>query len=161
MAHPPPEPQPSLAPEDPIRLVLGGGSLLHRTARELNTVVERRLAPFGITAQQAALLLSSRTANSPARLAATLGNDTAGMTRLLDRMEDKGLLRRVRHPDDRRSVLIELTEPGRALLPCSARVFGSVTRQLLTGFSDHELRQVTAMLQRMLSNLALRNDPVG
>jgi hypothetical protein len=41
----------------PIGLVLGGGSLLHQVGRELATAVERQLAPYEVTAQQAALLL--------------------------------------------------------------------------------------------------------
>jgi DNA-binding MarR family transcriptional regulator len=73
------------------QLVLGGGALLHRTAKELNTALERSLAPMDVTAQQAALLLRLRSEASPNRLAAALGTDTAGMTRLLDRLEDKGL----------------------------------------------------------------------
>jgi DNA-binding MarR family transcriptional regulator len=39
------------------------------------------------------------------------------MTKLLDRLESKGLLQRRPHPDDRRAVMIELTDEGRALVP--------------------------------------------
>lgn len=79
--------------------MLGGGSLLHRAAKELTTALERSLAPYDVTAQQAALLLRLRTETGPSRLAAALGTDTAGMTRLLDRLEDKGLIRRGRQAD--------------------------------------------------------------
>jgi hypothetical protein len=86
------QPQASTRGEDvPIRLVLGGGSLIHRVSRELRTALEAQLAPFGVTAQQAGLLLrSARQEISPNQLAPLLGTDTAGMTRLLDRLEDKG-----------------------------------------------------------------------
>src|SRR5690242_18185165 len=42
-----------------------------------------------------------------------LGYDSGAMTRLLDRMEKKGLIRRVTNPEDRRSYLIELTAESR------------------------------------------------
>ncbi|MEV0269148.1 MarR family transcriptional regulator [Hamadaea sp. NPDC050747] len=139
----------------PAGLVLGGGSLLNQVGRELTTTTERLLAPLGLTSQQAALLLhaSRGDAPGPSALRAALGTDTAGMTRLLDRLEDKGLLRRVRHPSDRRAVVIELTDAGRALLPRIPPVFGQVSRQVFAGFSASEVGVMTAMLQRMLTNL--------
>lgn len=75
------------------------------------------------------------------------------MTRLLDRLEDKGLVRRRRHPGDRRSIIIEVTDEGRAIVPRLAPVFGRVTGRLLAGFSEAEVRELTGMLQRMLENL--------
>lgn len=53
------------------------------------------------------LLRASREPAPPRRLAELIGTDTAGMTRLLDRLADKDLVRRTRHPDDRRSLLVE------------------------------------------------------
>jgi DNA-binding MarR family transcriptional regulator len=137
-----------------VALVLGGGSLLNQVGRELATTLERQLAPFGVTAQQAALLLhAGREERTPSQLTALLGTDTAGMTKLLDRLVDKGLLRRRPHPEDRRAVVIELTGPGRALLPRLPPIFGRVTGQLLAGFTAEEIDQLTAMLRRMLVNL--------
>ena len=145
---------PSSSESVPIDLLLGGGSLIHEVGRELNTAVERELAPFNITAQQAALLLwSARQETSPSQLVALLGTDTAGVTRLLDRVEAKGLIRRRNHPDDRRSIVIELTEAGRALVPRLPPIFGRVSIQLLAGFSEEEIHQLTTLLQRMLENL--------
>ena len=138
----------------PLALVLGGGSLLQQVSRELRTAVDGELAPFDITAQQAALLLhAAREAAKPNQLAPLIGTDTAGMTRLLDRLEGKGLIERRRHPDDRRSIVVEVTEAGRAIVPHLPPVFGRVTSRLLYGFSAEEIRQLTGMLQRMLDNL--------
>jgi DNA-binding MarR family transcriptional regulator len=146
---------PAFPPREAAQLALGGGSLLQRTAKELSTALERALAPFDVTAQQAALLLRLRTETVPSRLAVALGTDTAGMTRLLDRLEDKALVRRTRHPSDRRSVQIELTETGTALVPRLAPAFGTIMRRLFDGFAEEELQQLTGMLGRMLDNLAV------
>jgi DNA-binding MarR family transcriptional regulator len=139
----------------PIGLVLGGGSLLHQLGRELESAAERLLAPLDLTVQQAALLLhASREPSSPSRLRAQLGTDTAGMTRLLDRLEGKGLLRRAPHPRDRRSIIIELTEQGRAVAPRLPAIFGRVSNRVFAGFSADEVAQVSGFLQRMRDNLA-------
>jgi DNA-binding MarR family transcriptional regulator len=141
-------------PQPAIELVLGGGSLLHQVGRELSTTLERLLAPLDVTAQQAALLLHAGGAErSPTRLTQLLGTDTAGMTKLLDRLEGKGFIERRRNPDDRRAVVVELTERGRMLLPRLPPIFGRVTGQLLAGFSEEEIGRLTAMLQRMRENL--------
>jgi DNA-binding MarR family transcriptional regulator len=144
---------PAFPSAEAAQLVLGGGALLHRTARELNTALERSLTPLDVTAQQAALLLRLRSETSPKRLAAALGTDTAGMTRLLDRLEDKGLVRRAGRGTDRRSVRVELTGAGAALAPRLAPVFGQVISRLFDGFTPGDLQQLSAILGRMHDNL--------
>jgi DNA-binding MarR family transcriptional regulator len=135
--------------------VLGGGSLVYQVARDLATLMDRQLAPFGVTAQQAALLLhASRGQASPRQLSRALGTDTAGMTKLTDRLEAKDLIERHRNPEDRRSVLIALTERGQALVPQLRPVFGRVTGQLFSGFSAEEIGALTTMLERMRGNLS-------
>ena len=78
--------------------------------------VERELEPSGLTnAQWVPLLkLYMGSASTVAELARECQLDAGGMTRLLDRLETKGLVRRVRSSEDRRVVNLELTEPGRA-----------------------------------------------
>jgi DNA-binding MarR family transcriptional regulator len=135
-------------------LILGAGSLLHQVARDLATALDRQLAPLGVTSQQAALLLhASRQQYSPSQLMILLGTDTAGMTKLADRLEAKHLIKRNPNPQDRRSVLITLTPGGQALVPRLAPVFGRVTRQLFTGFSSSEVSALTTMLERMRGNI--------
>src|SRR5262245_26796013 len=102
----------------------GAGALVSQVAREFRAATETMFAPLDLTTQQASLLLhASRGLTSPNDLAAVIGTDTAGATRLLDRLEAKGLLSRGPHPTDRRSVLIELTTSGTALVPRVPPVF--------------------------------------
>ncbi len=136
-------------------LLLEGGSLLHQVARDLATALDRQLAPLGLTAQQAALLLhASRQQSSPSQLMTVLGTDTAGMTKLADRLEAKHLAERRPNPADRRSVIVAPTEHGQALVPQLGPVFGRVTKQLFNGFSTGEIAVLTTMLERMRDNLA-------
>jgi DNA-binding MarR family transcriptional regulator len=137
-----------------IMQVLGSGSLLHQVVRDVNTKLDRRFGSLDLTTQQAALLLSAAGGgSSPRELMGVVGTDTAGMTKLLDRLEAKGLVKRCPNPDDRRSVLVEPTERGLTLVPQLAPVFGEVTSQLFEGFSDEEIASFTSSLRRMRENL--------
>lgn len=83
-----------------------------------------------------------------------LGYDSGAMTRLLDRMEKKGLIRRVTNPEDRRSYLIELTAESRAMFPQARRRVEAVFRRLLTGFSNVQAEAFKRSLEQVLANAA-------
>ncbi len=56
-------------------------------------------------------------AKTPAQIAQHIGVDRSAITRLVDRLEAKGLVLRSRENADRRSINIELTSKGRNLIP--------------------------------------------
>src|SRR5258708_36755227 len=94
-------------------------TLIFHLGREVRTALDRRFESHGITSQQAALLLLSRLLKepSPIKMAARLGTDAAGMTRLLDRLErNQRIVLRV-SPEDRRMVVVELGPRRRHVLP--------------------------------------------
>ena len=74
------------------------------------------------------------------------------MTRMLDRLEAKGLIRRTRCSEDRRLMKLELTEEGRAAYPRMREISMSVANRFLRGFSKTEARQLEGFLNRMLDN---------
>ncbi len=154
--------RPRSNPDARLEQVLLGGHLLHQVASEFSAVLNREFGALGLTAQQAGLLLrSAPRPTSPNQLAPLIGTDTAGMTRLLDRLEVKGLVTRQRHPKDRRSVVIEVTDEGRVLVPQLPPIFGRVNAGLMAGFTDDEVHQVVNLLQRMLDNLRAAAGPSG
>lgn len=129
-------------------------SLVAHVGRELRTALDRKLMAHGLTSQQAALLLLSRLLRepNPVKIAARLGTDTAGMTRLIDRLEKKGLIFRKMSPEDRRSIVIVLGPKSKHVLPRLIPEFRSVEEGLLDGFSKHEVEQLNSMLRRLLKN---------
>jgi DNA-binding MarR family transcriptional regulator len=113
------------------------------------------LAPLEISAAQYTIIsvLAKRGVDSGAQLCKDLSYDAGAMTRMIDRLEAKGLVNRSRCPEDRRLVKLELTEEGLAALPklraCSVRVLN----RLLLGFSLAEARQLEEFMVRMLQNV--------
>lgn len=129
-------------------------SLVFHVGRELRTALDRRLEAHGLTSQQAALLLLSRLLRepNPIKMAARLGTDTAGMTRLIDRLESKGLVLRKISPEDRRSIVIVLGPKSKHVLPRLIPTFKQVETGLLDGFDAREVRELNSMLRRLLKN---------
>jgi DNA-binding MarR family transcriptional regulator len=125
--------------------------LILRLARELRTTLDQRFEEFDLTSQQAALLIHVFTGQaSPKRLADLLGTDTAAITRLVDRLEAKGLVTRSPDPVDRRAITVELTKAGRVLIPKLPIVFDSVGSEMTQG---KDAGEVVVLLTSMLTNL--------
>ena len=135
-------------------------TLIFHLGREVRTALDRRFESHGITSQQAALLLLSRLLKepSPIKMAARLGTDAAGMTRLLDRLERKQLIVRRVSPDDRRLVVVELGPRSRHVLPRLIPEFRWAENGLLDGFKKSEVDQLNKMLRRLLHNARRLNE---
>lgn len=126
-------------------------TLILRLARELRTALDHEFASLQLTSQQAGLLIHVFGGqSSPKTLAGLLGTDTAGITRMLDRLERKDLVRRKHDHQDRRAVVVELTESGTTLIPALPPVFERVGERLVGGMDAHVL---VAWLSDMADNL--------
>jgi DNA-binding MarR family transcriptional regulator len=149
---------------EPIRLVQPRprvGRLLIGVARELRTVVDRQVQPLGLTMQQAELIVWTHRQRSatPTQLTALLLTDDAGVSRLVDRLEAKGLITRRVHGRDRRSRELRLTPSGRALATRLMRFAARGNEKILAGLSPQETRELRRLLLRVSDNL--RRIPLG
>jgi DNA-binding MarR family transcriptional regulator len=138
----------------------GVGHLLHRVRTEMLAAVDREMAAdeqlvaMEVTSAQFIVLaaLSMGEMKSASDLCKHISYDAGAMTRMIDRLEEKGLLRRSRCPNDRRLVNLELTEKGSQALPQMRRVAMRVLNRFLDGFTKAEARQLESFLIRMLEN---------
>lgn len=122
-----------------------------RLSRGLRTSLDQAFSAVDLTSQQAGVLIHVFGGeSSPKALAGLLGTDTAGITRMLDRLETKRLLRRRPDQQDRRAVRVELTDAGRSLVPSLPPIFDKVANQVLAGLDDSQVQQA---LGTMLANL--------
>jgi len=128
--------------------------LINRVRVELIDAMDRELAKFDITAPQLIVLASvaNKEADSAAGLCKSISYDPGAMTRMIDRLEQKGLVRRVPNPDDRRAMNLELTAAGKALYPQLLAAKETVQAQFLRGFGKAEVQQLESFLNRMLDN---------
>jgi DNA-binding MarR family transcriptional regulator len=140
------------------------GYLMRRIVAAVGQSIESRICePGSPTYPQWVPLykLHVGAATTVAELARACELDTGAMTRLLDRLEAKGLCRRVRSLEDRRVVNIELTDEGRAAAKEVPYVLSRVQNEHLAGFSNEEWEQLKGYLRRILDNaqaLAVRGD---
>lgn len=137
------------------------GSLLSRVRAEMLAAVDdelaadKRLAPLELSAAQWFVIASLAAGSEPksaSDLCKGISYDAGAMTRMLDRLEAKGLIRRKRSPDDRRLVHLEVTEEGRAAYPRMREIYIAVQNRFLHGFTRAEARTLEGFLERMLVN---------
>ncbi|MGD8174591.1 MarR family winged helix-turn-helix transcriptional regulator [Marinimicrobium sp. ARAG 43.8] len=130
------------------------GWLLVTASDYLCARADERLKPLGLTAAQYGVIANlTRGFETPAQLCQQMRYDRGAMTRLLDRMEAKGLVVRKPHQNDLRSVRVCLTGKGRAIQPEIAPVIDQLYQQALAGLSDSEARQLSILLSRVIARL--------
>jgi DNA-binding MarR family transcriptional regulator len=82
------------------------------------------------------------------------------MTSLLDRLETKGLVRRINYPGDRRKILIQITDGGREILDVVLPVTHSFSRALFSVLSSKEQEKLIEVVTRIRSRVKeLRDAP--
>ena len=152
MTDPTPTPPPEVRDYDLGESV---GYLISRVKSTMsNMVTQRAVAELGVTSQQASILFMVATGKCTlaAELAREYGIDASAVTRLVDRLEKRGLLKRVRSSEDRRAVRLALTPEGLAIAARMPAIFRSVTEHLSAGFTPEEVGFLKSMLRRILSN---------
>jgi DNA-binding MarR family transcriptional regulator len=104
------------------------------------------------------LMLGGETPRSPGELASTLMVTTGAMTNVLDRLAEGGLIRRVRNPDDRRSVIVEATDAGVELWYAAVNGLGAKEAAVVSVLTAAEQRQLNSLLRKLLAGLATDKD---
>lgn len=130
------------------------GYMITRLRASLFASVDREVASWGISSAQGAILIyiAHGRAERAADLAREHNYDTGSLTRMIDRLVKKGLLRRVPHANDRRAATLELTAAGRRLAARLPAVAVKVLNRHLRGFTRAELDRLKGYLARMLAN---------
>lgn len=110
---------------------------LERLGQRSGRYVQQRLARLDVTDLEVHVLWHLRKGGqSPADLLRAFGIQPSTLTGVLDRLETRRLIRRRRHPNDRRSVLLVLTPAGQRA--------ATTVRQVLDGFEAQVRQRVGA-----------------
>ncbi len=152
--------EPRAAAQPPAEEGLSVGQLMGRARASLLNNLDAELERFGLNSTQFAVLkhLGEGAARTAADLCRLNRYDTGAMTRILDRLEEKGLVRRERGREDRRVVFLRLAPQGRSLLPRLMSVGTRVVDAHLAGFSAAEIEALKGYLRRMIDNGQARAD---
>ena len=135
---------------------------LMRASRSVLARIEPGLAARGLTPTQLGVLeaLLHKGAMTHRDLGRKVLTSAGNMTDVVDKLERRELVRRVRDPADRRAVWVELTAPGRAMIqelfPCHA---ADIARAM-AGLSVEDLRRLGELL-RALGMAAAQPVPGG
>lgn len=135
-----------------------GGYLISRIKQAGTRIFDRMLAASGIDAFNGAqgrilYVLWQNEDISISSLSAKTSLANTTLTSMLDRMESAELIIRKPDPADRRSRLIALTDRAKALQHDYELVSQQMNERYYIGFTESEILQFEAYLQRVLANL--------
>jgi len=131
--------------------------LMFHLGREMTTKFEQQIRPFGLAEAEFRVLTTLFSQPDgvahPGDLCARAGQSPANMSRISDALVSRNLITRVLSAQDRRRMVLRITEEGeelvRRLLPT---MFVSL-RGLLAEFTEAEQREMISQLKRMYANL--------
>jgi len=127
--------------------------VLLRTGSDLLTAFETILGKHGLSQGRfLTLIVMNREPDeeiNPSSLAEKVGVTRATMTGLLDGLEQKGLVKRLAYPEDRRKVNIRLTETGRQVLDEMLPDYYSRVAKLMINLTENERQNLVSLLGKV------------
>ncbi|KAA1004938.1 MarR family transcriptional regulator [Paraburkholderia panacisoli] len=128
------------------------GFSINKARNIMAAEMDNAMKDLAITSQQMGILLSidREIASTPFELSKLLGIDTGLMTRLLDKLERKGLLDRSRSMEDLRVVNLTLTENGKEVAKQIPEIAPAVLNGRLKCFTKQEFNELDRCLTNFL-----------
>ena len=129
-------------------------SLISRVRMAFIDELDTRLAPLDLKAADYLVLLTLANGDfdTASSICSVLAHDPGAMTRKIDALEKRGLVRRVRSAEDRRAIKLELTPEGRKLYPKALATAVGLANDFLEGFTKAEVKSLEGLLKRILQN---------
>lgn len=135
--------------------------LLSDSARLLRRTFDMQVRAVGVTGPQARLLLllGLHEGQNQGFYAEQLDVEAITLGRMLDRMEEAGLIERRRDPADRRAWRVHLTESGQQRLPRLRDSVAPMVEAMLAGLSEGQREQLAQTLEQVRANLNQTLEP--
>jgi len=131
-------------------------SALSQVARLMRRDFDARARSIGVTRPQwqVLALVNRNEGINQGGLAELIEVEPITVARMVDRLQDSGLIERRNDPADRRAWKLFLTDRGRSLLRQLQPHGAATAQQMLEGFTTEERAQFSDMLERMRANLS-------
>ncbi len=130
---------------------------LFRTTDRIHRLIESVVDPHGITLQQYNVLRILRGAGAEGLPTLTIAERmierAPGITRLIDRLEARGLVERHRSEEDRRQVVCRISDEGLAVLAALDRPVDDADRRAFEALDASELTRFISLLDRVRAGL--------
>lgn len=127
------------------------GIMLGQTDKLKDRLLDRHLIPLGITtAQLKVLKIICRSDDTAIALCRRLSIHSASMTRMLDRLERKGLIARSQDAQDRRQVRLTLTDKGETLRSMFSTMEAAAMNEFTECLTTEELRSLESLLKKVV-----------
>jgi DNA-binding MarR family transcriptional regulator len=139
------------------------GFLVTDVARLMRRSFDEKARSIGVTRPQwrVLTLLSRREAMNQGMFAELLEVEPITLSRMIDRLQEAGLVERRPDPNDRRAWLLFLTEKARPILAQLKSRADELFRDALDGLDASEQAQLSELLTRVHQNLSRRSDECG
>ena len=123
--------------------------------RRIKKGMEQVVSEYGLTLPEWHVMSRLRLArpdhrSSPGELATDLELSSGAMTSRLDRLEQQGLVRRLPDPKDRRGIVVELTEEGKAAWDRTAGIAGRREAFFASALTKAEQKQLNGLLRKLM-----------
>jgi len=139
------------------------GTVLAQVARLMRRAFDERAREIGVTRPQwqvLSILLREEGINQGG-LAERLEVEPITAGRMIDRMQEGGLVERRADPADRRAWRLHLTARGREIVDRLQPLAVETSQEMLDGITEAESDALLATLEKMLANLSRRRTPAG
>lgn len=147
-----------MSPTEPPALETRISFLLSQLGLQSAQRFTAALAPLGITPNRFGVLvhLARQEGRTQQQLATALGLHRNSMVGMIDDLEERGLVERRRHPDDRRAYAIHLTPAARELLVAGDAVADDLERSTLAPLDEAERAALAAALTKLVAAAGYR-----
>ena len=136
---------------------------INETARAIRRLFDQRVSTMGVTRSQWRVL--ARLKREPnlrqVELAERLDMEPITLCRIVDRLEEAGLVERKTDPSDRRAWLLELTAKADPVVKQLRGVAHGIAEEAMDGIKERELRELQDQLAAIRSNIARSGEQRG
>ena len=143
-------------PQDAYRMPALLGPLIARVKQKMRRRMNERLKPYGITAEQRAILLvlCREGAMTQAQLCDLTSMEPSNLSTTLKRLTAKGYSEKTPHPDEPRAYLVRATEKAKGIEAALIGLSAAVDGELFRGIDEADLQTLFETLSTMDANLS-------
>ncbi|MCJ7840865.1 MarR family transcriptional regulator [Lederbergia sp. NSJ-179] len=132
------------------------GVLIHHADLTIANYVRRHLKPFNLAPEQnlIMMLLWNKDGISSNELVLQLKKDKASIARMITSLKEKGYIKKVEHPADKRTFRVHLTDEGKRLAHLVVPVQQKMLETITAGMTKEEISELQKLITKVIHNVS-------